>query len=132
MISDKKIDEIITAAKLLANNYENLIQQSFRVHNQSTEVAVAALVMGMVQNLYLNSVPGEAIETLDTSKEIIRKVLELASEKIPKWDADRVKRVVGNPEETTNKMLKVVFKDWKDVPIEDEDKLKRKAGDSLN
>lgn len=130
MISKDKIESIIADAKQIANNYDNIIQQSLKMHNKGADVASAAMLMGMIQVIYLKSTPGEAVEDFDTMKSIIEEILNIGREKVISWDAERVKRSAPRAEETAKKLMQAIFNT--ETKSDDGKFIQRKAGDSLN
>lgn len=132
MISDKKLEQILSKAKKLIPGYQQIINQTSALHNEGQEVAVAAMLMGSLQCVYLNSIPGQAVEELKTIREIFDAVMKTAEEKFPVWDKQRVERTASGAEKETKKLMSKISKSYKDLGPEEEDLVKRKPGDTLN
>jgi arsenate reductase-like glutaredoxin family protein len=58
--------------------------------------------------------------------------MKTAEEKFPDWDKQRVERLASGAGKETQKMMSKLSKSYKDLGPEDEDLIKRKAGDSIN
>lgn len=107
MINKETFDKIFEKALQYASAYQSKFESSLEsVENSDIVVAYSGLLIAMIQEVYIKSVPGESLNDIQQMKEIVDLIFDKAKIKVAGWDAKREKNAKIETHPAVEKILK--------------------------
>lgn len=106
MINKETFDKIFEKALTYAAAYQAKFESSVdSVENNDVVVAYTGLLIAVIQEVYLRSVPGESMNDVQQMKEIVDLVFEKAKVKVAGWDTKREREAKKNSSSEVEQIL---------------------------
>lgn len=106
MITKEIFEKIFEKALPYASAYQAKFESSLdSVENKDIVVAYVGLLVGMIQEVYIKSVPGESLDDIQQMKEIVDLVFEKARSKVSVWDAKRKTEAVASSSPSVDEIM---------------------------